>query len=123
MGKRKTAAGLRELFASNMRYYRKKKGLSQEKLAERVDVSMQTITDIECCRSWMSDETMSAIADALEVETFELFFPSPPDSGDKSPAAGPVQAGDLLTLRKELKADLYMHIETCVDARFRQFLN
>jgi transcriptional regulator with XRE-family HTH domain len=40
-----------------------------------VDVSTQTINDIECCRSWVSDKTMAKIAEALNVEIFQLFLP------------------------------------------------
>ena len=50
-------------------------GLSQEKLAELVALSDQTINDIEGCRTWVSDKTLVKIAKALKVEIYQLLFP------------------------------------------------
>jgi DNA-binding XRE family transcriptional regulator len=50
MGKEKkekpATSHVRKLFSENMRSYRKKQGYSQEKLAELINVSTQTINDI-----------------------------------------------------------------------------
>ena len=50
-------------------------GFSQEKLAEAVGLSDQTINDIEGCRTWVSDKTIVKIARALETEVYQLLFP------------------------------------------------
>ena len=50
-------------------------GLSQEKLAELVALSDQTINDIEGCRTWVSDKTLVKIARALKVEVYQLICP------------------------------------------------
>jgi transcriptional regulator with XRE-family HTH domain len=101
-----------------MKTRRKILGVSQEKLGELVDVSTQTINDIECCRSWVSDRTISKIAEALGVEVFQLFVPDKNMIEDIAtlPTA-------LMQLRQEIKTDLGAYIGSCIDSRFSRFLN
>jgi len=66
---------LRKAMAANIKYFRAKLGLSQEKLAEITGVSDQTINDIEGCRTWVSDKTIVKIARALNIEVYQLLFP------------------------------------------------
>jgi len=65
----------RELLSANIKLKRKELRISQEKLAELVDVSYQTIHDIEGCRTWVSDKTLQAISKALDIELYELLYP------------------------------------------------
>jgi transcriptional regulator with XRE-family HTH domain len=66
---------LRKALSANIKRYRAKLGFSQEKLAETVGLSDQTINDIEGCRTWVSDKTIVKIARALNVEAYQLLFP------------------------------------------------
>jgi len=66
---------LRKILSANLKKYRSEMGLSQEKLAELVALSDQTINDIEGCRSWVSDKTLVKIARALKIEVFQLMCP------------------------------------------------
>jgi DNA-binding XRE family transcriptional regulator len=68
-------AKLRKIMSANIKYYRGKMGLTQEKLAESIGVSDQTINDIEGCRTWVSDKTIVKLARSLKVEAFQLLFP------------------------------------------------
>jgi len=68
-------AKLRKTLSANIKHYRAKMGFSQEKLAEAVGLSDQTINDIEGCRTWVSDKTIVKIARALETEVYRLLFP------------------------------------------------
>jgi len=71
---------LREILASNVKKERKKLGLTQEKLAEIADLSTQTINDIEGCRMWVSDKTITKLALVLRVEVYQLLIPVVPDN-------------------------------------------
>jgi transcriptional regulator with XRE-family HTH domain len=51
----------------NIATYRLKKGLSQEKLAEKVDLSREYITRVERGQKNISLKKLFAIADCLEV--------------------------------------------------------
>jgi DNA-binding XRE family transcriptional regulator len=66
---------LRKTLSVNLKQYRAKMGISQEKLAETVGLSDQTINDIEGCRTWVSDKTIVKIALALQVEVYQLMYP------------------------------------------------
>jgi transcriptional regulator with XRE-family HTH domain len=61
---------------------RKKCGYSQEKLAEAADLSAQSISDIEGCRTWVSDKTLEKLAQVLDVDIFQLFMPQDEDKGN-----------------------------------------
>jgi len=67
---------LREILSLNIKKERKKLGFTREKLAEIVDLSSQTINDIEGCRMWVSDKTMSKLAKVLHVEAYQLLIPA-----------------------------------------------
>ena len=61
-----------EVFGKNVRKLRTKKGLSQEKFAERCGLHRTYISDIECFSRNVSLATVQRIAVALEIEPFML---------------------------------------------------
>lgn len=56
-----------KLLGKNISYYRKSKNISQEKLAEMVDLSREYITRVENGQKNISLKKLFAIADALDV--------------------------------------------------------
>jgi len=68
---------LRKLLAFNIKENRRELGLTQEKLAEKTDLSTQYIAMIELSRKFPSPEVLERLAFALEVDTPELFSISP----------------------------------------------
>lgn len=65
---------LKDVFSSNIKRYRKDK-FTQETLAEAIGVSSQNINDIEGKRRFPRTDTLVKIADALNVEVYQLFVP------------------------------------------------
>ncbi len=63
----------RELLSYNLRKLRKEKNLSQEELAEKVNITRKTISLYERCSSFPSSEKLEAFADALGVSIADLF--------------------------------------------------
>lgn len=57
----------------NILYYRKQQGLTQEDLAELIDITQQHMQRIETARSVPSLPTLLNIADALGVPVEKLF--------------------------------------------------
>ena len=57
----------------NIAYYRKLRGLSQEKLAEKADISRTHMSRIETADCAVSLDVVFNIADALCVEPYKLF--------------------------------------------------
>ena len=64
---------LRQLLGLNIKTYRKANGLSQAKLAERVETATNYISAIEAGRRFPSVDMLEKIAIALEIDTTELF--------------------------------------------------
>ncbi len=63
-----------EDFVENLKFYRKQKGISQEKLAEMCDCATATIGCIEICRQLPSFEMITKIAAALKIHPADLFL-------------------------------------------------
>ena len=66
---------LRTLLSRNIKRHRQRKGLSQAKLAEKMEISTNYLSDIERKRGWVSAFSLVKLANALEIEVFELFKP------------------------------------------------
>ena len=64
----------RELFAENLKKYRHAAGLSQAKLAEKVNTSTHYIGMLEIRRKFPSPEFMARLASALGIDTTEFFL-------------------------------------------------
>ena len=64
---------LQVCLANNMKRYRKLRGLSQEKLAEKSGASANYIALIECGKNFPSLPMIEHIAAALEVDETDLF--------------------------------------------------
>jgi len=75
----KTFMDVRSLLAANIKAGRVNLGLSQEKLAELAELSTQTISDIEGCRTWVSDKTLLKLSEVFNVEVFQLLAPTDED--------------------------------------------
>jgi transcriptional regulator with XRE-family HTH domain len=68
-------AGIRLLFAKNLKHLREISGVSQLNLSTLTGLTHNFINDIENCNRWVSAETIAKIAKALDVEPFRLFLP------------------------------------------------
>jgi transcriptional regulator with XRE-family HTH domain len=66
---------LRKILAQNIKKNRSLLHISQTKLAEYADISFSYLTDIERCKTWVSDKTLANIARALNVPPHELLIP------------------------------------------------
>ena len=67
---------LRKILSLNIKKHRKLLGLSQEKLAEKAEISTNMVKDIEGCRTWISDKTLIKLAFALQTDIYQLFISS-----------------------------------------------
>jgi len=69
---------LRAVLAENIKKFRNKRGWSQLLLSEKLDISANFLSEIETGKGWVSPLTLVKLANALEVEVFELFMPIMP---------------------------------------------
>jgi transcriptional regulator with XRE-family HTH domain len=65
---------LRAIFGKNVRVYRNRRSWSQADLAEYANISINFLGDIERGKKWPHPETLTKLADALEIRVFELFM-------------------------------------------------
>lgn len=63
-----------KVFGLNVKRYRTRANLSQEKFADKCGLHRTYISAIECYRRSISLENIQRIADALEIETYKLFI-------------------------------------------------
>ena len=71
----KDSIDLRKILSQNIKNARAKLHITQAKLAVYADISVSYMVDIELCRTWVSDKTLSSIAKALNMEAYELLIP------------------------------------------------
>jgi transcriptional regulator with XRE-family HTH domain len=78
-------AGIRDILANNLKKYRRKCGISQAKLAEKAGISTQYLAMIELSRQFPTPEVLDRIAEALNIETHQLFAvpPSPEEAMER----------------------------------------
>jgi len=63
----------RKILGENIRTHRKRVGLSQEKLAEKSELSTVFISNLECGKMTVSVDSLARIAKVLGVSLQELF--------------------------------------------------
>ena len=92
-GKTIKSEPLRAYLSANIKARREALNISQEKLAELADVSVQMIKRIEGRRTWVSDKMLTALARVLGVASFQLLVPSSEEaaSSDFTPISSLLQ--------------------------------
>ena len=78
-------ASLRDILAYNLKENRKKCGFSQAKLAEKANITTQYVAMIEVSRKFPTPEMLDRLANALDIQTYQLFLvkPSPEDAMER----------------------------------------
>ncbi|MFP3089183.1 helix-turn-helix domain-containing protein [Treponema sp. TIM-1] len=77
-----TEQELRGILSLNIKKYRISRNLSQADLAEKLDISVNFLSNLENGNKWLSPLTLVKFASALNIEPYELFKPEgalPPD--------------------------------------------
>ena len=72
---------LESLLAYNIKENRRKMGLSQAKLAKKAGLSLSYIAAVEICSRFPSPKMLEKLAQALEIDTPELFSMPPTVEG------------------------------------------
>jgi transcriptional regulator with XRE-family HTH domain len=97
---------LRVFLSANMKARRESLGLSQEGLAELADVSVQMVKRVEGRQSWVSDKMLTKLAEALQVDAFQLLVPA-----GAAETGNPLIFGILSNLRQNIKDDIDRRFE------------
>ena len=76
---------IREVFARNLRRYRRAARLSQEELAHRSDIDRTYISSLERSVYAASIDVVDRLAAALEIQAADLLVRTPPARARKAP--------------------------------------
>lgn len=68
---------IKSRLGENLKAIRKSYKLTQFELAEKANVSEDTIKSIELSRFWPSEKTLAQISEALNMDIYHLFLPTP----------------------------------------------
>jgi transcriptional regulator with XRE-family HTH domain len=100
---------IKATLGKNIKFLRFRRKFSQADLAEKADISVIFLSNIERGIKFPKPDVMSRIAKALEIEVFELF------------KADLVPENDKETISR-LSEDIHRNINMAVDEVFRQYL-
>lgn len=65
---------MRKQLGQRIQRIRKSKGLSQEKLAEMLDISINALSNVETGRSFMGLPNIEKLIDVFDIYPYELFI-------------------------------------------------
>jgi len=100
---------LKVILGKNIKSIRSEKGLTQAILAEKADISIIFLSNIERGAKYPTADTLARIAYALRVEVFELFKGERVHSDNKE-------------LVSSLSKDISMKVNSALDDIFKQYL-
>jgi len=66
--------GIKKIFGANVKYYRKKRHFSQEKLAEILKITPKHLSTIETGATFVSAKLLEEITEHLSVSASALFY-------------------------------------------------
>ena len=103
MGLNLNMTHFQELFIENLRFWRKKRGISQLKLSEMVNISPNYLNAVENGKNFPSPEVIQNISDTLEILPYQLFLEHPADA-----ASPPVNAmiSELMGIKQRIVKEI-----------------
>ena len=70
-----TCDDIKKRLGENVKRIRKEQRLTQFQLAEKAELSEETVKNIELSRCWTSDKNLAKLTKALAVDIHSLFLP------------------------------------------------
>lgn len=65
---------IKSLLGKRIKEIRKKRGLTQEKLAELAGIETPSLSNIENAKNYPNNETLEKLSDALKIRPYELYM-------------------------------------------------
>jgi transcriptional regulator with XRE-family HTH domain len=104
-----TETDLRQILSKNIKTFRSLRSLSQSELAEKADISIPFLSNIERAIKWPHPETLVKLAKALDVEVHMLF--------QKKTPVQPVNVRDTLAkYKKDLSVSLHKTVISTIES-------
>jgi transcriptional regulator with XRE-family HTH domain len=67
---------IKDILANNLKHFRIQRQFSQAQLAEKANISVTFLSNIERGKMFPKVETLSRLTESLDVEVYELFRPN-----------------------------------------------
>lgn len=64
---------IKKLLGQRIKILRTQRGLTQENLAEKIDIGQRSLSKIECGKAFVTAETLAKLLVAFNIEIEELF--------------------------------------------------
>jgi len=103
-----TGQELRKNLGNTIRFYRKQQQLSQAELAEKADISITFLSKIERGIKFPTSETLSGLANGLEIEVYQLF------RNDETPV-------EQWALFEKFKKDITKNINETLETVYKEY--
>jgi len=103
---------IRKILSNNIKKFRGILNYTQEKLAEKTGLSLQTVNDIEGCRRWVSSKTLTKLAKTLNISEYQLFLHEKKELSQKNIKSS---LKSLISLKNNLK--------NCIDTQFEDAID
>jgi transcriptional regulator with XRE-family HTH domain len=100
---------IKATLGGNIKFLRSRRGFTQAVLAEKAEISIIFLSSIERGTKYPKPDVLARIAQALEVEVFELF------KGDLAPS-------DTKELITRLSEDITSKLNSALEAIFKGYL-
>ena len=71
-----TERELLKVLSENIKLYRKRNNWTQAELAEKINISINFLSDIETGKKWASPINLVKLANVFDIEVFELLKPA-----------------------------------------------
>ena len=103
-----TGADLRQILSKNLKSLRSQRSLSQIELAEKANISIPFLSNIERSNKWPHPDTLVKLAKALDVEVYMLFLEN------QMPISDDVQV-TLAKFKKDIVISLHKTVAAAID--------
>ena len=103
--------GIKSVFGTNLKYYRKKRNLSQDELSEQVGITPKHLSTIETGATFVSADLLERLSKRLEVSASALFYTVKEKSSDDSMFTAVDQIVDREFLKTAEAIKLQMRLE------------
>jgi transcriptional regulator with XRE-family HTH domain len=104
-----TETDLRQILSRNIKTLRSLRSLSQSELAEKADISIPFLSNIERAIKWPHPETLVKLSKALDIEVYMLFQKETPPQ--------PVNVRDTLAkYKKDLSVSLRKTVSATIES-------
>jgi len=95
-------------FIENLRFWRKKREISQLKLSEMVNISPNYLNAVENGKNFPSPEVIQNISDILEILPYQLFLEHPTEA-----APSKTMTSGLMAMKQRFVREIDTLIQKC----------